>query len=160
MANKKITDEVYSLAEKKAKDLNLGVYEVEYKKEGTDMVLRVVLDTLTDEKDDVVSIDKCESISRFLSDELDCADLIDKAYMLEVTSPGLDRPLKKDEDYTRFNGRKIDIGLYKAVDGSKTLTGTLCGYDGENITILPDGSDEKLVISKNQTAFVKLAVIF
>ena len=79
--------------------------------------------------------------------------------MLEVTSPGLDRPLKRDEDFVRFAGRDIDMGLYKAIDGSKVISGKLLSYADGIITVqLPDGKE--FSIKKDETSSVKLAVIF
>lgn len=91
-SNSKVTDIVYALALPLAQEAGCTLYEVEYKKEGADNVLRVVLDTLDNSS---ISIDMCEKVSRSLSDVLDEKDPIRGAYMLEVTSPGLDRPLKR-----------------------------------------------------------------
>lgn len=78
--------------------------------------------------------------------------------MLEVTSPGLDRPLKKDGDFKRFSGREIDIGLYKALNGSKTVSGILKGISDGIITI--ENTEGVLKIDRKDAAYVKLAVIF
>ena len=78
--------------------------------------------------------------------------------MLEVTSPGIDRPLKKESDFERFIGRSIDIGLYKAVKGSKTVTGILTDYKDGIIYIETNGSIMEFV--KNETASVRLSVIW
>ncbi len=159
MAKEKITDRIYEMALPLAQSEGLCIYEVEYKKEGADYVLRVILDTVADGEMEYVSIDACERVSRQLSDMLDERDLIKEAYMLEVTSPGLDRPLKRDEDFVRFAGRHIDIGLYKAVGGSKLISGKLLGYGDGVITVeLPDGSE--FSIKKDETSSVKLTVIF
>ena len=122
-------------------------------------MLRVILDTASDGEGEYVSIDACEKVSRALSDMLDESDPIKEAYMLEVTSPGLDRPLKRDEDFVRFAGRDIDIGLYKAIKGSKIISGKLIGLSDGIITVeLPDGSE--FSIKKDETSSVKLTVIF
>ena len=155
MANK-VADVVYALALPLAQDNGYTVYEVEYKKEGADMILRVVLDSEDDENP--VSITACENVSRALSEILDKNDPVSGAYMLEVTSPGLDRPLKKDEDFVRFKGKEIEIGLYKAVNGSKMLSGTLVGLEDGNVVIYSNG--ENVSVPKNETSFVRLAVIF
>jgi len=156
MANK-VADEVYALSLPLAEENGYTVYEVEYKKEGSDMVLRVVLDTKND-SDDPVSITACENVSRALSDILDKKDIISGAYMLEVTSPGIDRPLKKDEDFVRFAGKEIEIGLYKAVNGSKMLTGVLLGLENGEVSIEENG--EKISIAKDDASFIRLAVKF
>ena len=158
MANQKSTDTVYGLAQPIAEKNGLSIYEVEYKKEGSDYVLRVILDTTDDSSDSFVSLNACESVSRELSELLDEKDPVSGAYMLEVTSPGLDRPLKKPADFVRFVGRTVDVGLYKSVNGSKTLCGTLKGLE-DGILTLRCG-DETVSINYSDTAFVKLAVIF
>lgn len=159
MAKEKITDRIYEMALPLAQNEGLCIYEVEYKKEGSDYVLRVILDTTSDGEGEYVSIDACERVSRALSDMLDESDPIKEAYMLEVTSPGLDRPLKRDEDFVRFAGRDIDMGLYKAIDGSKVISGKLLSYADGIITVqLPDGKE--FSIKKDETSSVKLAVIF
>ncbi len=153
--NKKAAEIVYSLALPIANEHGCDIYEVEYKKEGADYVLRVILDT---DKEGGISMNMCENVSRALSDVLDEKDPIAGAYMLEVTSPGLDRPLKKPEDFTRFSGKMIDIGLYKPLNGTKTICGTLLSYDGENVTIDCDG--ENITVKIADTAYIRLAVIF
>lgn len=156
MSNK-VSDAVYALALPLAQENGYTVYEVEYKKEGADMVLRVVLDTVTDDGEPV-SISACENVSRALSDILDKNDPVPGAYMLEVTSPGLDRSLKKEEDFSRFAGKEVEIGLYKAVNGSKLLTGVLSGLKDANV-VISDGSRE-ISIPREDTSFVRLAVKF
>ena len=156
MSNK-VSDAVYALALPLAQENGYTVYEVEYKKEGADMVLRVVLDTVTDDGEPV-SISACENVSRALSDILDKNDPVPGAYMLEVTSPGLDRSLKKEEDFSRFAGKEVEIGLYKAVNGSKLLTGVLSGLKNANV-VISDGSRE-ISIPREDTSFVRLAVKF
>ena len=152
----KVTESVYAMALPIAESNGCGIYEVEYKKEGSDYVLRVILDTFDDEKN--VSITMCEDVSRALSEALDKNDPTKDAYILEVTSPGLDRPLKKEEDFVRFAGKDVEIGLYKAVNGTKMLTGTLNGLEDGVITITSEGKDVK--VKREETSFVRLAVIF
>lgn len=160
MAAEKITDVVYEMALPLAKGRGLDIYEVEFKKEGSDKVLRVILDTEPGSEDTAsVSINDCEEVSRALSDLLDEKDPIKEVYMLEVTSPGLDRPLKKPEDYIRFKGHCIDIGLYKAVNGSKVITGTLEDYDNGDVTVTLL-SGETYTAEKKDISSVKLTVIF
>ncbi len=160
MAKEKITDTIYDLASPLAKEKGLDIYEVEFKKEGSDHVLRVILDTLEDAgNEQYVSINDCEDVSRALSDILDQKDPIKEAYILEVTSPGLDRPLKKEKDFIRFQGKSVDIGLYKAVNGSKIVTGELVSQKDGDVTVkLPDGT--LYTAEKNAISSVKLTVIF
>lgn len=159
MAKERITDVIYQMALPLADSHGLDIYEVEYKKEGSDYVLRVILDTKPESETEYVSINDCEEVSRALSDLLDEKDPIKEAYMLEVTSPGLDRPLKKEEDFVRFKGKSVDIGLYKAVNGSKVISGELVSKkDGVITIILPDGSNYE--INEDSVSSVKLTVIF
>ena len=159
MAKQKLTDKIYEMALPLAQQHGLDIYEVEYKKEGSDYVLRVILDTKPDGESEYVSINDCEEVSRALGDLLDADDPVKEAYMLEVTSPGLDRPLKKDEDFVRFKGRQVDIGLYKAVNGSKVVTGELVGKSEGVITIKhPSGSE--YAAKEDEVSSVKLTVIF
>lgn len=158
MADKKqITDTVFQMANPLALNCGCFVYDVEFKKEGSDYVLRVILD-VEDDENASVSIDQCENVSRALSDLLDASDPIEQEYMLEVTSPGIDRPLKKESDFERFNGRSIDIGLYKAVNGSKLITGILSDYhDGIIFLETNEGIKE---FARNETSSVKLSIIW
>lgn len=112
--------------------------DLEYVKEGGDWILRVTLD-----REGGLRIDDCEAVSRALSDALDAQDYIDDAYMLEVSSPGLLRPLKKPKDFDRNRGKEVEIHLYKPREGSKDWVGTLTAYDGESVTIR-DGEEERV----------------
>lgn len=152
----KVSPLVYDMALPIAESEGCTVYDVEYKKEGSEFVMRVILDTFDDTKP--VSITMCENVSRALSDALDKNDPTNTAYMLEVTSPGLDRPLKKEEDFIRFEGRDVEVGLYKALNGSKIITGTLVGLK-DNCVVINDGKED-ICVNREETSFVRLAVIF
>ena len=105
--------------------------EVEFVKEGSDQILRVYID-----KDGGVRIDDCEKVSRALSDALDREDFIDDAYMLEVSSPGLLRPFKKDRDFERNLGEEVEIHLFKPQEGEKDYIGALKAFDKNTVTLL------------------------
>lgn len=154
--NSKIADIVYDMALPIANENGCTIYDVEYKKEGSDYVLRVILDMEDDDKS--VSISMCENVSRALSEALDKNDPTKDAYMLEVTSPGLDRPLKKDADFVRFAGKQVEVGLYNKLNGSKMLCGELVGLEDGFIKIKTE--KEELSVKKDETSFVRLAVIF
>ncbi len=98
--------------------------DVEFVKEGPNWVLRVLLD-----KPDGIDIEDCQEVSMALSERLDEEDPIPQAYSLEVSSPGLERPLKKASDYQRFVGETVNLRTYSAVDGRKKFTGTLLGLE-------------------------------
>ena len=159
MAKAKVTDVVLAMAQPIAADNGCEVVDVEFKKEGSDYFLRVFIDLIDADAGKHVSLTECEAVSRALSTALDKADPIEQAYMLEVSSPGLDRPLKKDADFEKFSGRLVDVGLYKPLNGSKTVTGTLVGLvDGMVVLTLDNG--EPWRIARTDTASVKLAVVF
>lgn len=97
-------------------------------------------------------------VSRYLSDKLDEADLIEENYFLEVSSPGLDRPLLKDSDYVRYAGRQVDISLYRAIDGQKQISGKLISLKDGVVTVA-DEAGKTVEIPMEQISRTKLAVI-
>ncbi|WP_027338738.1 ribosome maturation factor RimP [Halonatronum saccharophilum] len=150
---RKVEEVVEVLVEPIANRNGLELVDIEYSKEGQDWILRVFID-----KKEGVSLDDCQSVSRELSDILDKKDPIDKTYLLEVSSPGIDRPLKKDEDFIRFSGRKVDISTYAPINGEKKLNGELLGIDEGNIKLVVDG--EELNIPREKVSQARLAVEF
>ena len=117
-----IPERVKQIAEPKAEELGLELIDCEYKKEGGRRVLRLYID-----KKGGVGLDDCEAVSRSVEPVLDSEDFIDEAYTFEVSSPGLDRPLKTDRDFVRYEGEDVEVGLYAAIDGKKKFTGKLIG---------------------------------
>ena len=130
------------------------IVDVEFVKEGQNWYLRFYLD-----KEGGINIDDCEKASKAIEKLLDEKDPIEQAYILEVSSPGLDRQLKKDKDFVKYAGSLVDVKLYKAVDGSKEFQGTLKGLEGNIITIEDENGNE-LSFDRKDTAVIKLAVIF
>ncbi|MBQ9278627.1 MAG: ribosome maturation factor RimP [Lachnospiraceae bacterium] len=124
--------------------------DVEYVKEGADYYLRVYAD-----KEGGINIDDCVLISRALEKKLDEEDKIDGAYILEVSSPGLTRPLKKDKDFKRSIGKKVDIKLYNKVNGLKQFTAELKAYSEQDITVLLN--DEEMLINRKDISMIRLA---
>ena len=128
--------------------------DVEYVKEGDTWYLRAYID-----KEGGISLDDCELISRKVSDWLDKEDFIQDSYILEVSSPGLGRPLKKDKDFARSIGKDVEIRLYKALNKSKEYTGILKAYDKESVLLqMEDGSDLSLLWA--DIALIRLALDF
>ena len=109
---------------------NFELVDVEYVKEGSNFYLRVFAD-----KEGGINIDDCVLISRALEVKLDEEDFIPDAYILEVSSPGLGRPLKKEKDFKRSIGKDVDIKLFKAVDQQKEFTGVLKDYTADEIVL-------------------------
>ena len=157
MAKKKITEIVEEMLEDFLRQEGYELYNAEFVKEGRDWLLRVYIDkTVTDE---YVGTEDCEKVSRFLSEKLDEEDPIEQNYYLEVSSPGMDRPLLKRSHYERYIGREVEIRLYKGKDGTKNIQGVLKDITGDDITVEDhDGREWKLQLS--EIAKAKLAVIF
>lgn len=132
----------------------LELVDLEFVKEGVNWYLRVYID-----KDGGVSIDDCELVSRALEEKLDAADPIEQAYILEVSSPGLDRPLKKEADFQKFQGEIIDVKLYKPLNGSKQYQGKLLGLENGVLSIEEENGNI-VAFEYKETASVRLAVIF
>ncbi len=128
--------------------------DVEYVKEGQNWYLRAYID-----KPGGITINDCELVSRALSDLLDAEDFIDDAYILEVSSPGLGRPLKKDKDLERSIGERVDVKLYRQVEGGKELTGILKGFDKDTITVETE-EEQMLCLERSNIALVRLAFDF
>jgi len=128
--------------------------DVEYVKEGGTWYLCTYID-----KEGGISIDDCEKVSRRLSDILDEKDYIDDTYIMEVSSPGLGRPLKKEKDFKRSLGKEVDIRTYRMIDKQKEFTGILKDYDKDTVTIELD--DETLkTFEKGDIALIRLAFDF
>lgn len=136
-----------------AEKAEVEIYDIEYVKEGSDWYLRCYID-----KPEGVNIGDCETVSRALSDELDRMDFIEDAYILEVSSPGLGRALKKDKHFEKSLGSEVDIKTYKAIDGVKDFTGVLKAYDEKTISI--EEEDGERTFDKKEVASVKLTIDF
>ena len=130
---------------------NFELVDVEYVKEAGTWYLRAYID-----KEGGIAVDDCEVISRRLSDWLDKEDFIDDSYILEVSSPGLGRPLKKEKDYQRSIGKLIDIKLYRAEDKQKEFTGVLKAYDEKTVTLAFEKNEEK-TFERANLAMIRLA---
>ena len=129
------------------------IYDVEYVKEGADWYLRAYID-----KPEGVNIIDCENVSRALSDALDKADFIPDAYILEVSSPGLGRTLKKDKHLQKSIGEEVEIKLFKPIDKCKEFAGVLTGFDEKQITIL-EGEISR-TFERSEIALIRLALDF
>jgi len=149
----KITDLTAELARPVVEACGCTLWDVEYIKEAGSWYLRLYID-----KEDGVSIDDCEAVSRGVDPLLDEADPIQDPYTFEVSSAGADRPLKKPEHFEAFMGAEVDVKFYKAVNGQKNCTGILAGYDDGNVTLELGG--ETVTFDKKDIAFVRLHVSF
>lgn len=133
--------------------------EVEYQKEHGNWVLTLYIDAPGG-----VSLDDCERVSRAVDPVLDEADPIPDAYYLSVSSIGIDRPLKKDKDYARNLGNKLDVKLYAPIKKKKEFTGTLLAFDAETFTLSLAGkggaAGETLTIARKDAALVRPHIEF
>ncbi|MCI8782238.1 MAG: ribosome maturation factor RimP [Dorea sp.] len=128
--------------------------DVEYVKEGSTWYLRAYID-----KPGGICIDDCEAVIRRLSDILDEKDYIDDAYILEVSSPGLGRPLRKEKDFRRSLGEEVEVRTYRMIEKQKEFTGILKEYDEKTVTIEEDGGNVR-IFEKSDIALIRLAFDF
>ena len=148
--------------EQKTEELLLPIIEknqfelgdVEYVKEGSNWYLRAYID-----KPGGITVDDCEVVSRALSELLDQNDFIEDSYILEVSSPGLGRPLKKEKDFQRSLGEEVEIRTYRAINRQKEFVGVLKGYDKESVTIEYEDETEQTFL-KSDIALIRLAFDF
>lgn len=128
--------------------------DVEYVKEGADWYLRVYID-----KDGGITVNDCEKISRAFNEILDREDYIDDAYIFEVSSPGLLRPLKKDKDYQRNLGKLLEVKLFAPLDGVKEFEAELKSYDKESATLVMD-DDTEVTVKRSEISLIRPAIEF
>ncbi len=129
------------------------IYDVEYVKEGADFYLRAYID-----KPEGVNIEDCEKVSRALSEALDKEDFVEDAYILEVSSPGLGRTLKKDKHFARSLGENVELKTYKPIEKCKEFAGVLKAFDENTLIVEVDGND--MVFAKSDIALIRLAFDF
>lgn len=145
----KVTDIVAQLALPIAEQAGCSLWDVEYVKEAGSWFLRIYID-----KEGGVSIDDCEAVSRPLSDALDEADPIEGSYVLEVSSAGADRVLKKPEHFQQFAGAEVEVRLYRPRDGKKDFVCNLVSCEDGNVTVELAG--EQVLFEKKEVAQVRL----
>ena len=143
MAAETVVEKVREIAGRVAADRGLEIFDIQFRREAPGMVLRIQIDRPgpAASAEDSVSVDDCAHVSRDLSAILDVEDVVPTAYTLEVSSPGLDRPLRRPDDYRRFAGRLAKIVVSERVDGQGFFRGRLGGVDGGDVLI--DGDDGK-----------------
>ena len=150
MAYSKTESIALDIAKPIAEENGCYVYDVEFVKEGGVYFLRIYVD-----REGGIDLDMCEKISRAVSEKLDVTDPIKQNYYLEVSSPGVERKLRMPEHFERYIGSIVDVGLYKAVNGSKQLTGTLSKFNNGDICIEQEDGCE-VCFNQKETTFVKL----
>ncbi len=143
---------VWEIAEPIVTELGLRLWDVRYVKEGADWYLRVFID-----KDGGIDINDCETVSRALDEPLDAKDPIPQAYTLEVSSPGLERPLVRDEHFEQFIGADIMVKMIRPFEGlPKEFKGVLKAYDKGEVTVEDHSGENSVTINKKDAAWIKL----
>ncbi len=141
---------VRAIAQPIAEKLGLQIWDIRFLKEGTGWFLRIFID-----KDGGVGIDDCVEMSRALNEPLDEADLIEQAYCLEVSSPGVERELVKDEHFQKYIGEKVKLKTIRPVDGKREFSGILESYDDGLVTVRFE-DESGLSVTKKETSWIKL----
>ena len=134
--------------------MNFELVDVEYVKEGSVWQLREYID-----KEGGITVNDCEDVSRKMNEILDREDYIDGSYIFEVSSPGLGRPLKKEKDYIRSMGKRLEIRTYRPINHEKEFYGVLKAYDADSVTIVTD-EEEEMKFTKAEIALIRLAFDF
>ncbi|WP_249323347.1 ribosome maturation factor RimP [Wansuia hejianensis] len=151
---KEILKNVRNISESITKQLGFELVDLEYVKEFGSYFLRVYIDKLGG-----VTLDDCREVSELLGKKLDEEDLIKVAYYLEVSSPGLDRPLKTDNDLRRNLNKDIEIKLYKALNNKKMYEGMLSDFNEKEVIIIED-DDNQVKIPRDYISIIKLKIVF
>lgn len=125
-----IEERVENLLEKTINDLGYTLYDVEYAKEAKNYFLRIFID-----KADGIDLNDCEKVNNAITELLDEADYIKDMYFLEVSSPGIERVLRKDKHLKQYIGEEIEVSLFKSINGNKQMQGILESFDSENIAL-------------------------
>ena len=144
MAN--IEEKVESLISKKIEELGYELYDVEYSKEGKDYFLRIFID-----KEDGIDLNDCEKVSDVINPMLDVADFIKEMYYLEVSSPGIERVLRKEKHLKGAIGKEIQINLFKPIEKQKEISGVLMKFDNDYIYL-----EEDIKIDRKNISLMKL----
>ena len=134
--------------------MNFELVDVEYVKEGGTWYLRAYID-----KEGGITVNDCEDVAREMNVLLDEEDFIPDAYVFEVSSPGLGRPLKKEKDYIRNMGKELEIRTYKAINRCKEFYGLLNAYDKDTVTIETEDG-ETIIFNKSEIALIRQAIDF
>ena len=135
-------------------EFHFELVDVEYVKEGGTWYLRAYID-----KEGGITVNDCEDVSRKMNEILDREDYIDDSFIFEVSSPGLGRPLKKEKDYIRSMGKRLEIRTYRPINHEKEFYGILKAYDADSVTIVTD-EEEEMKFTKAEIALIRLAFDF
>lgn len=145
---KNIEEKVEQLIEKTINKLGYKLYDVEYAKEGKDYFLRIFID-----KNEGIDLNDCEKVNDAVNPILDAADYIKEQYFLEISSPGIERTLRKDKHLKQNIGEKVEIKLFKPINKQKNIIGILKDYNAEQIEI--ETSEEVCKIDRKNISIIK-----
>jgi len=151
MGKAPVTQSVIELIEPSLLAKGIELVDVEFKKEGKNWVLRVFID-----KEGGVTLEDCQKISSLVGDLIEIEEVIEPAYTMEVSSPGLNRVLKKEKDFIRFSGKKICVQCHAPLNGRKKFTGILKDFKNQSIRLEVDGQLQ--IISINRVAKANLVI--
>jgi len=146
-----IEERVEKLITPKVEELGYSVYDVQYAKEGKDYFLRIFID----KKDSKIDLNDCEKVSDGVNPLLDEADYIKEQYFLEVSSPGIERVLRKDRHMQNAIEKEIEVNLFKPIDGKKQIIGILKSFNNEKISILETLNGEEMQIERKNISLLK-----
>lgn len=146
-----IEEKVESLIKEKVQDLGYKLYDIQYSKEGKDYFLRIFID-----KEDGIDLNDCEKVSNEINPLLDEKDFIKEMYFLEVSSPGVERILRKDEHLKDALGKEVEVKLFKPIEKQKEFIGILENYDEEKIILELEENEEKKEIERKNISLMKL----
>lgn len=155
MKRRKVVDVVSDLLVPFLPGQGMELVDVEFVKEGQHRYLRIFID-----KEGGVSLEDCQKVSEYLNEKLDSADPIEENYFMEVSSPGIERVLKKDSDFERFKEQLVEVKLYFPLEGTKVIEGTLKGLKDGKVAVQPENSPKILEIPRDKISLVKLLVRF
>jgi len=148
-----IVDRARELVEPYLRQNGAELIDIVYRREQPGMVLRLLVDTAGG-----ITIDECEAINNYLSEALDSENVIEEHYTLEVSSPGLDRPIKTDRDFERVMGREITVNTFEPIDGKKEIEGKLIGMNKDEVVLESDGASN--VVPRQKIAMARLKLEF
>ena len=141
---------IRAIAEPIAEELGLEIWDIRFLKEGAQWYLRIFID-----KEGGVSIDDCVDFTHAINKPLDEADPIEQAYCLEVSSPGIERELTRDEHFEKCMGQKVMLKTIRPIEKQRDFKGVLTGFDGTSVTVKTD-DDNELSFTVKETSWIKL----
>lgn len=144
----KVEESVWAYIEPTVKELGVMIYDIEYVKEGTSWYLRIYID-----KENGISIEDCEKVSRAIDPLLDELNVIKSQYSLEVSSPGIERVLRRNEHFNKYIGEKVEVSLFKPIDGNKKIECVLNGINDNEVIVLYD--NKEINIDRKDISLVK-----